>query len=205
MQEDRFDIRAAIAAVKSTLTIPTPATGQPTLVMLCGLPGTGKSTLARRLAHRLPAVVVESDRVRRTLFNPPTYTAEESRWVHMVCHILIGWYLRHYYHVVYDATNLYERHRGLVYRLAARSGARLVVVEVTASDEVVRERLAPRRRGERVARDPEDYSEANWDVYLRMRRRAEPIQHDHITLDTSDGDIEGAVGQVLEAVRGENE
>jgi predicted kinase len=223
MQEDTsFDIGAAVAAAKSTLTMPTPAPGQPVLVMLCGLPGTGKSTLARRLQHRLPAVVVDSDRVRQRLFARPglpacasgpgqdatqagarpTYTAEESRRVHIVCHILIGWCLRHYYHVVYDATNLYEHHRQLAYRLAERNGARLLVVEVTASEEVIRERLAPRRRGDLATYEPDDYSDADWEVYVRMRRRAEPIQYEHITLDTSDGDVERAVEHVLEAVKG---
>lgn len=203
MQKDSaFDIRAAVAAAKDTLIIPKPASGQPALVMLCGLPGTGKSTLAGRLLHRLPAVIVESDRVRRKLFTPPTYSAEESRHVHKVCHILIGWYLRHYYHVVYDATNLYEHHRAFGYRLAARCGARLVVAELTARDEVIRERLMPRRGGDRVNRDPQNYSDADWQVYLRMRRRAEPIQCDHITLDTTDGDVERGVICVLQAVGG---
>jgi predicted kinase len=214
MQEDTaFDMGAAVAAAKSTLTMPTPASGQPVLVMLCGLPGTGKSTLAHRLQHRLPAVVIESDRVRQRLFAcpgratqagaRPTYTAEESRRVHVVCHILISWCLRHYYHVVYDATNLYEYHRRLAYRLAEPNGARLLVVEVTASEEVIRERLAPRRRGDPATHEPDDYSDADWEVYLRMRCRAEPIQHEHITLDTSDGDVERAVEHVLEAVRGQ--
>lgn len=196
-----FDVSAAIAAARSTLTIPPPAAGQPVLVMLCGLPGTGKSTLARELAQRLPAVRIESDRIRRKLFASPVYTAEESQRVHIVCHILIGWYLRHYYHVVYDATNLYEYHRHMVYRLAERSGARLVVAEVTASDQVIRARLAHRRQDDPAIRDPQDYSEADWEVYLHMRRRAEPIQHEHVTLDTSDGDLERAVEQVLEVVR----
>ena len=184
------------------MTVPTPAPGQPALVMLCGLPGTGKTTLARQLAGRLPAVMVESDRIRRTLFVPPTYTAEESRRVHTVCHILIGWYLRHYYHVVYDATNLYEYHRQLVYRLAERSGARLVVIEVTAHPDVVRERLALYQRGEPATCGLENYSDADWDVYLRMRQQAEPIQHKHITLDTGDGNLERALECALGAVEG---
>ncbi|GAB4540181.1 MAG: AAA family ATPase [Anaerolineae bacterium] len=197
-----FDIGAAVAAAKSTLTIPAPAPGQPVLVMLCGLPGTGKSTIARRLATRLPAVVVEADRVRQKLFSPPTYSAWESQQVHRVCHTLIGWYLRRYYHVVYDATNLYEYHRAMVYRLAARSGARLVVAEIIASEEVVRQRLAPRRRRDSASDASGDYSEADWEVYLRMRRRAEPIEHQHITVDTSDGDVERALECVLAAIGG---
>jgi predicted kinase len=201
-QYPSFDIGAAIAAIKSTLTIPAPATGQPVLVMMCGLPGTGKSTLARRLAEQLPAVIVESDRVRQEIFSPPVYTADESQHVHRICHVLMGWYLRHYYHVVYDATNLYEYHRRLAYGLAARNGARLVVAEVIASEDVIRERLSPRRRKESVTSVATDYSDAGWEVYLRMRRRAEPIQHDHLSIDTSDGDVEWAVKCVLEAAKG---
>lgn len=202
MQEDTsFDLGVAVVAAKSTLTVPSPAPGQPIFVMLCGLPGTGKSTIARKLAQSLPAVMIESDRMRRTLFDPPSYTAEESQHVHHVCHILIGWYLRHYYHVIYDATNLYERHRRSVYRLAACSGARLVVAEAIASDEIIRKRLVPRRRGKAAGYDRDDFSDADWEVYLRMRRRAEPIQHEHITMDTSDGDLERVVRCVLDAAQ----
>jgi predicted kinase len=203
MQQDpSFDIGAAIAAAKSRLAIPAPATGQPVLVMLCGLPGTGKSTLARKLAEQLPAVMVESDRVRQEIFAPPAYTAEESQHVHRICHILMGWYLRHYYHVVYDATNLYEYHRRLAYRLAARNKAQLVVAEVIASEEVVRERLSPRRRKDTIISGTTEYSDADWEVYLRMRRQTEPIQHEHISIDTSDGDVERAVRCLLEAAKG---
>jgi predicted kinase len=138
------------------------------------------------------------------LFTPPAYTAEESRQVHQVCHILIGWYLRHTdrdgkphrHHVIYDATNLYEYHRQLVASLAERNEARLVVIEVTAHDEVVRARLAPHGRQDMTKL----YSDADWDVYQRMRQRAEPIRDRHITVDTSQGGIELAVGQMLAAI-----
>ncbi len=208
-----FDIHAAIAAVKPTLAVSAEVSGQPVLVMLCGLPGTGKTSLARRLAMRLPAVVIESDRIRQTLFVPPTYTAEEARQVHKLCHILIGWYLRHtdrdgklcQHHVIYDATNLYEYHRQLVVRLAERYEARLVVVEVTARDGVVRERLASRQAGNAPGHSSGqgEYSDADWEIYQRMRQRAEPIKGEHITVDTSQDGIEPSVEQVLAAIGGD--
>src|SRR5262249_59199573 len=40
------------------------------LIAMAGLPATGKSTLAARLAERLAAVILDKDRVRAALFPP---------------------------------------------------------------------------------------------------------------------------------------
>jgi predicted kinase len=42
------------------------------IVIMAGLPGTGKSTLARALAQRLPGAVLDKDSIRGSLF-PPAY------------------------------------------------------------------------------------------------------------------------------------
>src|ERR1044071_399144 len=39
-------------------------------VIMAGLPGTGKSTLARALAQRLPGAVLDKDLIRAALFEP---------------------------------------------------------------------------------------------------------------------------------------
>jgi len=41
------------------------------IVIMAGLPGTGKSTLARALAQRLPGTVLDKDAIRAALFQPP--------------------------------------------------------------------------------------------------------------------------------------
>src|SRR6202795_4503569 len=40
------------------------------IVIMAGLPGTGKSTLARALSQRLPGVVLDKDSIRASLFQP---------------------------------------------------------------------------------------------------------------------------------------
>src|SRR5437868_9260939 len=40
------------------------------IVILAGLPGTGKSTLARALVQRLPGAVLDKDAIRAVLFDP---------------------------------------------------------------------------------------------------------------------------------------
>ena len=184
----------AIAKVEESLQGTEETTAQPVLLLLTGLPGTGKSYLARRLSEFLPFVVIESDQVRKTLFPEPRYTAQESRLVHRTCHALMWKLLKKGIRVIYDATNLIEYHRELVYRIANKTGARLVVVKTVAREEVVRERLGIR---EDVVVEASD---ADWRIYLRMASRQEPIQHPHLVIDTS-GDMEEAVTKVLRAIR----
>ena len=40
------------------------------IVIMAGLPGTGKSTLAQALAQRLPGAVLDKDAIRAALFEP---------------------------------------------------------------------------------------------------------------------------------------
>ena len=154
---------------------------KPPFIMVSGLPGSGKSYFCRRLQERLPFPIVESDALRRALFPSPDYSIRESNRLFHACHLLIEGLLREGIPLIFDATNLVERHREQLYRIADRVGARLLIVRVEAPAELVRQRLEDRFRGA----DPLDQSEANWRVYQQMRASVQKIRRNHFAVDTS--------------------
>jgi predicted kinase len=149
--------------------------------MLVGPPGAGKSRLARRLGAELGAQVVESDRVRKQLFAEPRYTGGEHAAVYGWCHTVLRSALLVGRDVVFDATNLEERVRVRVYDIADQCSARLVIIWVTCPPGIVQDRML--RRQQRL--DEDDASDADWLVYLDLRRRAEPIRRPHIVINTA--------------------
>ncbi len=92
-----------------------------------------------------------------------------------------------------DATNLAERHRRLLYDIAGRTGARLVLVHVVAPPEVVKTRLE--------ARAAAAASDADWEVYRKLKLTAERIRRPHFTVDTS-RDITPALDEIVREVKG---
>ncbi len=193
---DRSQFYAAVEKVLRELPGVYETTANPVLIIISGLPGTGKSYLARRLIDRLPAVIVESDHVRKVLFPQPDYSGPESMWVHRIAHAVTERLLKAGYRVIYDATNLIEWHREKIYRIAEKVGARLVVVQVVAPEEVIRRRLAQRAR----TREPGDVSDATWEVYEHLKRRVDPLRRPHLVVDTS-GDMDSNIRKILRAAR----
>src|SRR5579885_3096802 len=63
---------------------------------MAGLPGTGKSTLAARLAGELGGVVIGKDPVRAALFPPPVldYSAEQDEIAVSAIYAAVGYVLR---------------------------------------------------------------------------------------------------------------
>jgi predicted kinase len=168
---------------------------RPSLVMVSGLPGTGKSYFCRKLAERTPLVVLESDHLRKVLFGSPCHDREENACLFDSIHKLVTELLKRGITLALDATNLGEHHRESLYHIAEQTGAKLIVVRVCAAPEVVYQRLQGRAR---VA-DPSDNSDAGWAVYQKMRPSAERIRRNHFKVDTSK-DIAPAVEKIARII-----
>lgn len=165
--------------------------GQPSMLLIAfaGLPGTGKSTLARALARRLGAHVIDKDVVRAALFGATVdYTREQDD---LVCR------------AIYDAVEHLARQGGVecvildgrtyskryqveeLRQLAARAAARLTIVECTCAPDVARARIEADVH--HLARN------RSFELHRALAAAAEPIAGEKFELSTGGGDVEQLV------------
>ena len=133
---------------------------RPAILLLCGLPGAGKTTFASELRAIVAATCVESDAVRREIFPSPRFTNGENRVVFAEVERRAARALQHDELVIIDATNLREEHRARFHPLALRFEVPLLTVRFTLPPEAARARFSRPRDG---------HSLAGLDVYERMR------------------------------------
>jgi predicted kinase len=150
------------------------------LILIAGRPASGKSYFARLVAARLGAELLQTDNLRKQMFAEPRYTGRESGAVYARAHGRISRLLAAGHTVVFDATNLVERRRALVYKLAEQAGARLMIVVAWAPREVIRRRLAERE----AQVDPLDRSDADWAIFLKLGE-LQPIPRPHLLVNTT--------------------
>jgi predicted kinase len=151
----------------------------PVFIALSGLPGTGKSYFSRKLAAKLPLVILESDALRKVLFPKPTYDWRESARLFRACYFLIEELLQDGISLILDATNLSERYRKELYKIAQRTNAKFILVKMEAPPGIVRRRLEDRKR------DLLSHSDADWEVYQAMKLRADGIRREHYIVNTT--------------------
>ena len=178
--------------------------GRPRLVAVGGLPGTGKSTLARLWAERLGAAALGSDALRKELAgNLPGRRGEAGwregiytpAWTKRTYEEMMGRaerLLRAGENVVVDATFARPMSRRLAAAAARRTGARYVTVECRCPEKVIRRRLAQRKE------EGVSLSDADWSVYRRAKGEYTSPRRETVRVST-DGDLEIALAKIAAA------
>ncbi|MFL6137963.1 MAG: AAA family ATPase [Frankiaceae bacterium] len=120
------------------------------LVVMAGLPGTGKTSLARAIGVALPAPVLSVDSIERAIRLAGVGDAEPvGLAAYAVAQALADEELRAGHPVVADAVNVAEEARRAWQQLAEAHGVPLVVVAMRCSDERAhRDRVESRAAGE---------------------------------------------------------
>jgi adenylylsulfate kinase len=172
------------------------------LIAMAGLPGTGKSTLALRLADALGGVVLSKDVVRAALFPAPVldYSAAQDEIAMSAVYSAAESVLKaHPAHPVILDGRTFSKPGQLdpPIALAAKLGVPFRAIECTCVDDVARSRLAAdHAAGKHPAgnRTPE--------LYARTKADAVPLCVPRLTLDTGALVLEECVKRALEYLAG---
>jgi predicted kinase len=118
----------------------------PALVVLAGRPGTGKTTLARKLAAALPAAYLRIDAIETAVIRCGLARPPVGPVGYAVAHEVAASTLGAGVSVVADAVNPVAEARQGWRDLASRTGARLVVFETVVADRAEHRRRVTQRR-----------------------------------------------------------
>lgn len=168
---------------------------RPVLALMTGLMGTGKSVIARELAPRLDAELIQMDALRKELLGIP---AEERHFEAFGQGIYSPEVTQHTYaealtrahtalsagrSVIIDASYGRLRDREAAARLATETGAPFTVIECRCKEAIVRSRLGVRETL------PGEVSDGRWEIYAAQKAAFEPVTEvtpgTHVVLDTA--------------------
>ncbi len=157
------------------------------VIIVFGLPGSGKSYFASRLAMHMEAEYVNSDELRMHMLQERNYTEAEKKRVYDAMLSRMTDALTARKPIVLDATFYKESIRRRFEKAAVAFHTSIIYIEVTSSEDIIRDRLL----------SPRVYSEADYDVYLKLKKSAEPLTRDHLVLVSTNNNIVSMLHEAL--------
>jgi len=168
------------------------------LVVMAGLPGSGKSTIANALADRLSAAVLNKDTVRHALFSPRDveYSREQDDFVmDLLLQSAQYFWLHDPSRIVILDGRPFSRslqiERVLKFAEGMHQPAR--ILECVCSEESAHRRLEAQQAEHPAAN-------RSYSLYLEVKARFEPIMRPKTVLDT-DQPIDACVNLAVNALK----
>jgi len=146
------------------------------LIMVCGLPGTGKTTLAKAVAEKTDAVYLNSDSIRMSMLKEREYTEEEKKQIYEAMFEEAEKQMKDGKNVVLDATFYKKELRERAKSVADELKTAFFIIECVTHEDLLKERILKRKDTE---------SEADFEVYKKVKTQFEPIEIEHLAVDTS--------------------
>lgn len=156
------------------------------IILVMGLPGSGKSHFASRFAALIGAEYISSDRIRATLFSSTSYSRKEKLMVYEGMLDQAARAAEQGRDVVLDST-FYTREVRKRFLEALQIRHDLAFIEVVADEGLIKERL----------KRPRLDSDANFEVYREIKEEWEPFDLPHLVLRSSNENIDNMLDQAV--------
>lgn len=144
----------------------------PVLVVVFGLPGTGKTTFAESLSAHLHIPHFNTDKIRTEMGLRGRYDPATKARVYDYLLQRAEAELQSGNRVILDGTFYLKGLRQRLRALAGRYRARISWIEISAGEQTIAERVSQTR----------PYSEADLAAYARVKKAFEPLEEEHLTL-----------------------
>jgi predicted kinase len=171
------------------------------LVVMIGLPGTGKSTIAGEIAKTLNAVVVNKDDVRRAVFEPSVldYSAAQDDLCMEMIYSAVGYIVTQWPEkvVIIDGRTYSRRqHVQRLLEVAESLAITPYCIECVCEEEVARKRL-----GHLPGISSHPAANRNLELYRTLRAEMEPLEIPRLSIDTGVLSLSEAVSQSIEYLK----
>jgi len=165
------------------------------MIIVSGLPGSGKSYFAVRLSKALGAEYISSDLTRKAMDAMGQYAFEDKLNVYEEMARKTGESLRHGRSVVVDATFYRNEMRELFLTLAKLLHEKVVYFEIVADEKIIRERL----------KVPRLDSDADYSIYKLVKPQYEPLKLEHLVIESRNDNIDAMLRNGLHYIEEVNE
>jgi predicted kinase len=153
------------------------------LIIVCGLPGTGKTTFAETLSKRIHAIHLNTDRIRHAIGRQGQYSIALKATIYESLLLRSKEALFNKTNVILDGTFYKKRFRRAFIRLSNQLHIPIHWIEIVASEQSIRERVSKKR----------PYTEADYQVYLKVKNEFDPLPHERLILDSDVHSVEEMV------------
>ena len=159
------------------------------IIIVFGLPGSGKTYFAKALASALQAAYINSDSIRETFPDPNRYSRQDKNIVYDMMLNKMMKAMHEGQTVVLDAT-FYKNDLRRRFASYVHEQRPVYFVEIVADEMLIKDRLSRRHD-----------SHADFKTYKLVKDDWDPVQFPHLTIQSTDENITEMISQTLDYIK----